>query len=134
MLRNISLVVLLYDYGSIVSAFHDNSDKLTELCALLGQTPPNQCLHLGDGADQLFPQMQDEVLLLRELRYLHLPVYALKQERGLPHVSLVSIIDQCEQVILLRETLENFLNVSGRLVENHPTLVLTLSLDLNELI
>jgi hypothetical protein len=126
--------VLLYDYGSIVSAFHDNSDKLTELCALLGQTPPNQCLHLGDGADQLFPQMQDEVLLLRELRYLHLPVYALKQERGLPHVSLVSIIDQCEQVILLRETLENFLNVSGRLVENHPTLVLTLSLDLNELI
>jgi hypothetical protein len=78
--------------------------------------------------------MHDEVLLLRQLRYLHLPVYALKQQRGLPHVSLVPIIDQREQVILLRETLENLLNVSGRLVENHPTLVFTLSLDLNELI
>jgi hypothetical protein len=126
--------VLLNDHGRIITTFHDNANKLAELCALLSQAPPNQCLHLGDGADQFFPQMHDEVLLLRQLRYLHLPVYALKQERGLPHVSLVPIIDKREQVILLRETLENLLNVSGRLVENHPTLIFTLSLDLYQLI
>jgi hypothetical protein len=78
--------------------------------------------------------MHDEILLFRLLRYLHLPVDALKQERGLPHVSFVPIINQREQVVLLRETLENLLNVSGSLVENHPTLVFTLSLNLNELI
>jgi hypothetical protein len=37
-------------------------------------------------------------------------------------------------VVLLRETLENLLDVSGSLVEDHPTLVFTLSLDLDELI
>ena len=93
MLRNVSLVVLLNDDGRIITAHHDDSGKLAELCALLGQTPPNQCLHLGDSADQFLPKMHYEILLLRQLRYLHLPVDALKQERGLPHVSLVLVID-----------------------------------------
>ena len=37
-------------------------------------------------------------------------------------------------MILFRETLEHLLDVSGRLVKNHPTLVFTLSFDLDELI
>ena len=60
--------------------------------------------------------MHDEILLFRLLRYLHLPVDALKQERRLPHVSHVPIINQREQVVLLRETLEHLLDVSCRLV------------------
>ena len=78
MLRNISLVVLLYDHGRILTALHDYAHELTDLCSFLGQTPSNQCLHFGDSAGQLLSQMHDEVLLLRQLRYLHLPIDALK--------------------------------------------------------